>query len=135
MEENRRGAETHAKKKGNLERGREMRSSEEKDREQKEGEEEIREGLCSLHFLTPLSFNFRPLTYCLFPTVSICFSSLCISPEFLSVALFARFLRVFFNLSSKPEQLQEAAGAGRTWRGGSQEAFSFTAVENQSPNS
>lgn len=103
-----------------------MGSRDEKDREGKEGEEENTEGLYSVHFLPPsfsFSFNFRPETHPLSPTVSIWF--LCSAP-----------LSGFLFVSSKPEQLQETAG-GVLLGGGSseEEAFSFTVVGNHSPNS
>lgn len=104
-----------------------MGSSKEKDREQKEREEEIlwRTAVCtsfllSFFFQFPASDSFSHHLHNLsvFPP----FASL---SGFLSVASLARFLSFFFHLSSKPEQRQEAAGAGRLWRGESQERILF----------
>lgn len=120
MEENRRRAETHAKKKGNLDGGGGRNGKRQRKRRRTKGRERgdtVED--CSVHFLPPsfsFSFNFRPLTHSLSCTVSICFSSLCISLWFPLSSLSCQVSKVFFisvqSLSNCRRQ-QELGGCGR----------------------
>lgn len=99
MQENRRGAETHEKKKGNLDRGeRNGKRRRKRWRTKGRGRGDTVED-CSVHFLPPpfsFPFNFRPLTHSLSPTVSICFSSLRISLWFPLSRLSCQVSKFFF---------------------------------------
>lgn len=118
VEKNRRGAETHAKKKGNLNRGEKWEAEKKKMENKRKGKKRYCGGLCSVHFLPPsfsFSFNFRPQTHSLSPTVSICVPSLCISLWFPLSSLSASLLSFFISVQSLSNcrRQQELGESGR----------------------